>query len=86
MIYLNYINTDFKKQLETKYEVNINFKENNVILTNCSDYLLPLIQKEIKDECLKKFVKSFSTQYFPGLKYVIMKDAFKQELKNIKGI
>ena len=87
MVFLKYINKDFKQQLETKYEVKIKFEENNnVVLTNCPNNFLPIIDKEIRDECLNKLVKTFSTQYFPGIHHATMKDSFKQELNNIKGI
>ena len=53
---------------------------------NCPSNLLPIIDKEIKDECAKKIVKSHSSQYFPGLGYVVTKkNAFKNELLKISS-
>ena len=92
MIYLKHVNADFKKQLETKYQIsvnleNVNAKTFNVILINCPNNLQALIEKEIKDECLKKCVKVCTTQYLPGFEHVVTKkDAFKQELVKISSM
>jgi len=92
MIYLKHVNLDFKKQLETKYGVCISLvdkaykKSFNIVIMNCPSNLLPIIDKEIKDECAKKIVKSHSSQYFPGLGYVVTKkNAFKNELLKISS-
>ena len=95
MIYLKHVNADFKKQLETKYQISVNLVENvnanaktfNIVLSNCPNNLQTLIEKEIKEECLKKCVKVCTTQYLPGFEHVVTKkDAFKQELVKISSI
>jgi hypothetical protein len=93
MIYLKHVNADFKKQLETKYQIGVNLIENvntkafNIVLVNCPNNLQTIIEKEIKDECLKKCVKDCTTQYLPGFGHVVTKkDTFKQELVKISSM
>ena len=92
MIYLKHVNANFKKQLETKYQIsvnleNVNAKTFNAILVNCPNNLQSIIEKEIKDECLKKCVKDCTTQYLPGFGHVVTKkDNFKQELVKISSM
>ena len=93
MIYLKHVNSDFKKQLEIKYQISVNLVESvnaktfNIVLVNCPNNLQKIIEKEIKDECLKKFVKVCTTQYLPGFGHVVTnKEAFKQELVKISSM
>lgn len=79
MLYLKHVAIEAKKALELKYEINIEIEENlnannfNLVIKNCPNNLLAIIEKEIKSECERKVAKNYTTDYLPGLKAALSK-------------
>lgn len=92
MLYLKHVAVETKKALELKYEINIDIEESangnlcNLIIKNCPNNLLSIIEKEIKAECERKVAKNYTTDFLPGLKFALSdKGPLEHALKNVSS-
>ena len=92
MLYLNHVAKDTKKALESKYEINIDLDTNSnngsfsLMIKNCPNNLLAIVEKNIKDECARKLSKIYTTEYLAGLNVALSeKSPFRHEIMNISS-
>ncbi len=84
-----------KKNLELNYKIKIDFEKkagnssrdrfSNLIISDCPEEYIQLIEGLIKSECNNKKVKTIKLEYMPGIELVFDKNnvAFKQAINNI---
>ena len=92
MLYWKHVALDSRKFIEDKYKIKIDLSGNvsdktfSMNISKCFKNILPLIEVDIKNESSKILVKSFTTEFMPGLAAILSdKSTFKHELLNISS-
>jgi hypothetical protein len=83
------VSHEWKKRLETKYNVQISLNELNgtktLVIDNCARGVYEILETEIVDELFKKKMKIFVTKAIPGFGSIIESAYFKHEIEQIEG-
>ena len=92
MLYWKHVALDSRKFIEDKYKIKIELSGNvddnmfSMNISKCFKNILPLIEVDIKNESSKILVKSFTTEFMPGLAAILSdKSTFKHDLLNISS-
>ncbi len=87
---MKHVSQEWKKRLETKYNVQISLNDLNrtktLVIDNCPSGAFNIIETEIIDELYKKKMKLFVTRVIPGFKKIIQNVSFKHDIEKIEGL
>jgi len=86
---LKHVSQEWKKRLQTKYNVQTSLNDLNGTKTleidSCTSGVFDIIETEIIDELYKKKIKLFATRVIPGFRNIVENDSFKHDIEKIEG-